>query len=183
VNNLNLRFLYTRSNLMPNGAGQIGGTAGEPIYGFADNGFGGGLTNAPADTFLVNFDWTPLSWLGVFGRYSYGSAKLTDAATRTRIGDVNGQSFQLGVAFPDLFKPGALGTVSYLIPYDVTGGRQFLVSGGGDGGTQQEVEVSYRYPINRNLAIMPSAYWIMNANNFSTNPDIFLFNLQGQISF
>jgi hypothetical protein len=69
---------------------------------------------------------------------------------------VNGQSFQLGVAFPDLFKPGALGTVSYLIPYDVTGGRQFLVSGGGNGGTQQEVEVSYRYPLNRNLAVMPS---------------------------
>lgn len=183
TNNLNLRFLYTRSNLMPNGVGQIGGTAGEPMYGFADNGFGGALTNAPADTFLVNFDWTPLSWLGLFGRYSYGSVKLTDAATQTRIGDVNGQSFQLGVAFPDLFKQGALGTVSYLIPYDVTGGREFLVSGGGDGGTQQEVEVSYRYPINRNLAVMPSFYWIMNANNFSTNPDIFLFNLQGQISF
>ena len=186
VNNLNLRFLYTRSNLMPttfNGVAMVGGTAGEPIYGFADNGANGSVTNAPADTFLVNFDWTPWTWLGLFGRYSYGSVKLTDAATRARIGDVNGQSFQLGVAFPDLFKPGALGTVSYLIPYDVTGGRQFLVSGGGNGGTQQEVEVSYRYPINRNLAVMPSFYWIMNANNFSTNPDIFLFNLQGQISF
>ncbi|QQE63487.1 hypothetical protein GFS31_01520 [Leptolyngbya sp. BL0902] len=183
LNNLNLRFLYTRSNLMPNGLGQIGGTAGEPIYGFADDGAGGRLTNAPADTFLVNFDWTPLQWLGLFGRYSYGSVALTSEATGTRIGDVNGQSFQLGVAFPDLFKQGALGTVSYLIPYDVTGGREFLVSGGGNGGTQQEVEVSYRYPINRNLAVMPSFYWIMNANNFSTNPDIFLFNLQGQISF
>jgi Carbohydrate-selective porin, OprB family/S-layer homology domain len=183
ADNLNLRFLYTRSNLMPNGAGQIGGTAGEPIYGFADDGAGGRLTNAPADTFLVNFDWTPLEWLGLFGRYSYGSVALTSEATGTRVGDVNGQSFQIGVAFPNLFKRGALGTVSYLIPYDVTAGRQFLVSGGGNGGTQQEVELSYRYPINRNLAVMPSFYWIMNPNNFSTNPDIFLFNLQGQISF
>lgn len=183
ADNLNLRLLYTRSNLMPNAAGQIGGTLSEPMYGFADNGFGGALTNAPADTFLVNFDWTPWSWLGLFGRYSYGSVKLTDAVTRTRIGDVNGQSFQLGVAFPNLLREGALGTISYLIPYDVTGGRQFLVSGGGNGGTQQEVELSYRYPLNRNIAIMPSAYWIMNANNFSTNPDIFLFNLQAQMSF
>ncbi len=181
--NLNLRLLYTRSNLMPNAAGQIGGTLSEPMYGFADNGFGGALTNAPADTFLVNFDWTPWSWLGFFGRYSYGSVKLTDAATRTRIGDVDGQSFQIGVAFPNLFREGAMGTISYLIPYDVTGGQQFLVSGGGDGGTQQEVEVSYRYPLNRNIAIMPSAYWIMNPNNFSSNPDIFLFNLQAQMSF
>lgn len=182
-NNLNLRFLYTRSNLMPNALGQIGGSASEPIYGFADNGFGGALTNAPADTFLFNFDWTPTTWLGLFGRYSYGSTQLTDAATRVRIGDVNAQSFQIGVAFPNLFREGALGTVSYLIPFDVTGGREFLVSGGGDGGTQQELEFSYRYPINRNIAIMPSAYWIMNANNFGSNPDIFIFNLQTQISF
>jgi len=186
TDNLNLRFLYTRSNLTTStfgGVAMVGGTAGEPIYGFADNGTGGSVTNAPADTFLVNFDWTPLEWLGLFGRYSYGSVEITDAATRTRLGDVNGQSFQIGVAFPNLFKRGALGTVSYLIPYDVTAGRQFLVSGGGNGGTQQEVELSYRYPINRNLAVMPSFYWIMNPNNFSTNPDIFLFNLQGQISF
>lgn len=181
--NLNLRFLYTRSNLMPNAAGQIGGTLSEPIYGFADNGVGGALTNAPADTFLFNFDWTPTTWLGLFGRYSYGSTKLTDAATRVRIGDINAQSFQIGVAFPNLFKEGSLATVSYLVPFDVTGGRQFLVSGGGDGGTQQELEFSYRYPVNRNIAIMPSAYWIMNANNFGSNPDIFIFNLQTQISF
>jgi hypothetical protein len=180
---LNLRFLYTRSNLMPNAAGQIGGTFSEPIYGFADDGFGGGLTNAPADTFLVNFDWAATNWLGFFGRYSYGSTKLTSAVTRTRVGDVNAQSFQLGVAFPNLFKEGALATVSYLVPFDVTGGRNFLVSGGGDGGTQQELELSYRYPLSRNIALMPSAYWIMNANNFGNNPDIFLFNLQAQISF
>ncbi|NJL47168.1 MAG: iron uptake porin [Leptolyngbyaceae cyanobacterium SM2_5_2] len=181
--NLNLRFLYTRSNLEPNAAGQVGGTLSEPIYGFADDGFGGPVTNAPADTFLVNFDWTPLSWLGLFGRYSYGSTELTSAVTRTRIGDINAQSFQFGLAFPNLFKEGALATVSYLVPFDVTSGRNFLVSGGGDGGTQQEVEVSYRYPLNRNISLMPSFYWIINPNNFGSNPDIFLFNLQGQISF
>jgi len=180
---LNLRFLYTRSNLEPNAVGQIGGTLSEPIYGFADDGFGGPLTNAPADTFLFNFDWTPLSWLGLFGRYSYGTTKLTSAVTQARVGDINAQSFQIGLAFPNLFKEGALATVSYLVPFDVTGGRNFLVSGGGDGGTQQELEVSYRYPINRNIALMPSFYWIINPNNFGSNPDIFLFNLQGQISF
>ncbi|WP_035984543.1 hypothetical protein [Leptolyngbya sp. KIOST-1] len=39
---------------MPNATGLIGGTFGEPIYGFVNDGAGGGLTNAPADTFLVN---------------------------------------------------------------------------------------------------------------------------------
>jgi hypothetical protein len=183
LDNLNLRFLYTRSNLMPNANGQIGGTFGEPIYGFADDGANGPLTNAPADTFLVNFDWTPANWLGLFGRYSYGSVALTSALSGAGIGNVDAQSIQFGLAFPNLFKEGALATVSYLVPFSVINGREFLVSGAGDGGRQQELELSYRYPLSRNIALMPSVYWIMNANNFSTNPDIFIFNLQTQLSF
>ncbi|MGF1568819.1 MAG: iron uptake porin [Nodosilinea sp.] len=182
-NNFNLRLLYTRSSIEANSAGQVGGALSEPLYGFADDGFGGPLTSATADTFLVNFDWTPISWLGLFGRYSYGSTHLTSATTGSGIGSVNAQSFQVGVAFPDLFKEGAVASFSYLVPFDVTGGGNFLVSGGGDGGTQQEVEFTYRYPVNRNIAIAPSVYWIMNANNFNSNPDIFLFNLQAQFSF
>lgn len=182
-NNFNLRLLYTRSNLMPNAAGQIGGTFGEPIYGFADDGVGGPLTNAPADTFLVNFDWTPLSWLGVFGRYSYGSVDLTSATSRVGIGSVDAQSFQVGLGFPNLFKEGAQATISYLVPFSVVSGEQFLASGFGNGGRQQELEVSYRYPLNRNIALMPSFYWIRQANNFSTNPDIFIFNMLAQLSF
>ncbi|MGB6014019.1 MAG: iron uptake porin, partial [Nodosilinea sp.] len=181
--NLNLRFLYTRSNLMPNGAGLIGGTFGEPIYGFADDGADGPLTNAPADTFLVNFDWTPISWLGLFGRYSYGSVDLTSALSQAGIGSVDSQSFQVGLAFPNLFKEGAQATISYLVPFSVLSGEQFLASGYGDGGRQQEIELSYRYPLNRNIALMPSVYWIKQANNFSTNPDIFIFNMLAQLSF
>jgi hypothetical protein len=179
-NNFNLRLLYTRTSLQANNLGLVGGTNGEPLYGFADDGVGGRLTGGTADTFLVNFDYTPIDWLGLFGRYSYGSTNLLQNG---KIGEVNAQSIQVGLAFPDLFAEGALGTVSYLIPFDVTGGRNYLVSGGGDGGTQQEVEVSYRYPVSRNIALMPSFYWIMNANNFSTNPDIYIFNLQAQLSF
>ncbi|PSN19863.1 porin [filamentous cyanobacterium CCP5] len=182
----NLRLLYTRSNLEARG-GLIGGAVSEPIYGFADDGPGGaavgGLANSPADTFLINFDWTPTSWLGLFGRYSYGSTHLRQAGTGNKLGDLEAQSFQIGVAFPDLFKEGSLATVSYLVPFDVTGGGDFLASGLGDGGTQQEIEVSYRYPLTRNIAIVPSFYWIMNANNFSSNPDIYLLNLQTQLFF
>jgi hypothetical protein len=178
-NDFNLRLLYTRSSLQALG-GLVGGTNGEPIYGFADDGNGGDLTGGTADTFLVNIDYTPFDWLGLFGRYSYGSTNLFQGG---KIGEVNAQSVQVGLAFPDLFKEGALATVSYLIPFDVTSGRNFLVSGGGDGGTQQEVEVSYRYPLNANIALMPSFYWIMNPNNFSRNPDLYFFNMQAQLSF
>ncbi|NEQ43590.1 MAG: iron uptake porin [Leptolyngbya sp. SIOISBB] len=181
LDDLNLRLLYTRSRLVPNGAGQIGGAVSEPLYGLADDGFGGALDGATADTFLVNFDWTPLDWLGLFGRYSYGSTNLIDNGDD--VGDVDAQSFQFGFGFPDLFKEGALGTVSYVIPFDILDGREFLVAGGGDGGTQQELEVSYRYPLSPNIAIMPSFYWIINANNFDDNGNIYLFNLQTQLFF
>lgn len=181
VDNLNLRLLYNRSRLVPSPAGQIGGAVSEPLYGLADDGMGGELDAATADTFLVNFDWSATDWLGLFGRYSYGSTNLIDDGDD--VGDVNAQSFQFGFAFPDLFKEGALGTVSYVIPFDILDGRRFLVAGGGDGGTQQEFEVSYRYPLSPNIAVMPSFYWILNANNFEDNSDIFIFNLQTQLFF
>ncbi|NJL87267.1 MAG: iron uptake porin [Leptolyngbyaceae cyanobacterium SM1_1_3] len=181
--NLNLRFLYTRTSFAPNANGLVGGTLSEPLYGFADDGQGGRLNSAAADTFLFNFDWLVTDGIGLFGRYSYGSTDLYPTTASIGRGEINAQSVQVGVAFLDLFKPGALATISYLRPFALLDGRNFLVSGGGNGGVQEEVEVSYRYPLTRNIAVMPSFYWIGNANNFSDNPDIYVLNLQTQFSF
>ncbi len=183
TDDINLRFLYTRSNLEPNGAGFVGGAISEPIYGFADDGSGGPLNTATADTFLFNFDWLITDRFGLFGRYSYGSTNLFPVDNNLSDGEINAQSVQVGVAFPDLFKKGAQGIISYVQPFDVLDGREFLASGGGDGGVQQEVEVSYRYPISANFALVPSIYYINKVNNFSDNPDLYVFNLQGQFSF
>ncbi len=183
TDDINLRFLYTRSNLEANQFGIVGGAVSEPLYGLADDGEGGPLNNATADTFLFNFDWLVTEGFGLFGRYSYGSTNLNPSTEGREGGDVNAQSIQAGVAFPGLFKPGALATISYLQPFEVLGGEEFLIAGGGDGAIQREVEVNYRYPVSPNLAIIPSVYWIMNANNFEDNPDLFFFNLQAQVSF
>jgi len=183
TDDINLRFLYTRSNIEPNPAGFVGGAVSEPIYGFADDGFGGALRTATADTFLFNFDWLITDGFGLFGRYSYGSTELFPVSDDRPDGEINAQSVQVGLAFPDLLKKGAQGTISYVQPFDVLDGRSFLASGGGDGAVQQEVEVSYRYPISPNFAVVPSFYWINNVNNFEDNPDIYVFNLQGQFSF
>jgi carbohydrate-selective porin OprB len=179
---INLRFLYNRSNIKQI-FGQVGGAIGEPIYGLADDGFGGPLRSATADTFNFNFDWRVASGLGVFGRYSHGSTHLTPVNPTRPKGDVNAQAFQLGVAFPDLVKEGALATFSFLVPFDVLGGRQFLVSGGGNGGTQYEFEATYFYPVTNNIAIVPAFYLIANPNNFDDNPTIYVGNLRAQFSF
>ena len=179
---INLRFLYNRSNIKQI-FGQVGGAIGEPIYGLADDGFGGPLRSATADTFNFNFDWRVASGLGVFGRYSHGSTHLTPVDPTRPKGDVNAQAFQLGVAFPDLVKEGALATLSFLVPFDVLGGRRFLVSGGGNGGTQYEFEATYFYPVTNNIAIVPAFYLIANPNNFDDNPTIYVGNLRAQFSF
>jgi Carbohydrate-selective porin, OprB family/S-layer homology domain len=182
--NFNLRLHYTRSNLKVNPNGFVGGTAGEPLpYGFADDGFGGAVNNATADAFMVNFDWLITKGFGIFGRYTYGSTNIDPVSPLRSGGSVDAQAFQFGLGFPDLGKKGALGVLSFGIPHDFISGRRFLLSGGGDGATQFEVEASYFYPINNNLALVPAVYAIFNPNSFGSNPDVYVANLRAQFSF
>ncbi len=188
---LSLRFLYNYSRLQAY-AGQIGGSVGEPLpYGYVDAGSGfsvfdpttgltsdGGLNYAYAHTFTLNFDWLITPGFGIFGRYGYGTTNLKPIDKA-----VNTQAFQVGVAFPDLGKPGALGVITFLMPMDILKGRRYFVAGGGDGGTMYELEASYHYPITDNIAVVPAFYAIFNANNFESNPNIYVGNLRAQFSF
>lgn len=182
-NSFNLRLIYARSSLKPYN-GFIGGAVGEPLpYGYADDGFGGKVRDSGADTFVVNFDWLLSRNFGLFGRYSYGQLEVNPVNRDRSGGDIKVQSFQVGMGFPDLGKKGALGVISFVVPQDYISGRRFLLSGGGNGGTQYEVEGSYYYPITNNIAIVPAFYAIFNANNFDGNPTVFIGNLRTQFSF
>ncbi len=182
-NSFNLRLIYARSSLKPYN-GFIGGTVGEPLpYGYADDGFGGRVRDSGADTFVVNFDWLLSRNFGLFGRYSYGQLDINPVNRDRAGGDIKVQSFQVGMGFPDLGKKGALGVISFVVPHDYISGRRFLLSGGGNGGTQYEVEGSYYYPITNNIAIVPAFYTIFNANNFDGNPTVFIGNLRTQFTF
>ncbi|MCA6525735.1 MAG: iron uptake porin, partial [Pseudanabaena sp. M179S2SP2A07QC] len=169
----NIRLLYTRSNIKANG-GRISGATAEPLpYGFADDGVGGAINNATADTIILNFDWLVTKGFGVFGRYSYGSTNISPI-NAVQGGSVNVNAFQFGLAFPDLFKESALAVLSFVVPHSYSSGRNFLLSGGGDGATQYDLELSYYYPISKNIAIVPAFYAIFNPNSFSTNPTVFV---------
>ena len=179
----NFRFLYTRSNIKTNN-GVVTGATAEPLpYGVADDGQGGPIDNATADTIILNFDWLISKGFGVFGRYSFGSTKITPLNPAITGGSVNVNAFQFGLGFPDLFKEGSLGVLSFVVPHSYSSGRNFLAAGGGDGATQYELEASYYYPISKNIAIVPAFYAIFNPNSFSTNPTVFVGNLRTQFSF
>jgi Carbohydrate-selective porin, OprB family/S-layer homology domain len=183
IKTLNLRALYTRTNLRTVFGGLIGGTDGLPVWGLADDGFGGNLKPAVANTFGFNFDWLAAKHFGIFGRYTFGNTTLSPVNPAIPKTDLNNQSIQFGFAFPDLGKPGAQATLSFVVPSDILSGRSKLVSGGGDGGTQYDIEATYFYPINDNIALVPAFYTIINANNFSSNPTVFVGNLRMQFSF
>jgi Carbohydrate-selective porin, OprB family/S-layer homology domain len=183
IETLNLRALYTRTNLRTVFGGLIGGTDGLPVWGLADDGFGGNLKPAVSNTFGFNFDWLATKHFGIFGRYTFGNTTLTPVNPAIPKTDLNNQSIQFGFAFPDLGKQGAQATLSFVVPSDILSGRSKLVSGGGDGGTQYDIEATYSYPINDNIALVPAFYAIINANNFSSNPTVFVGNLRMQFNF
>ncbi|WP_009632804.1 iron uptake porin [Synechocystis sp. PCC 7509] len=187
---LNLRFLYNRARTQAIN-GVVGGAISDSTYqGVADDGVSaifdpltgtvadGGLDHSMADVFEFNFDWLIAKSFGIFGRYTYASTNLKPINQ-----DINAQAIQAGVAFPNLGKEGALFTLSYIIPFSILDGRQYLVSGGGDGGIQYEFEANYFYPITDNIALVPAFYLIANPNNFSSNPNIYVANLRAQFSF
>jgi len=42
--------------------------------------------------------------------------------------------------------------------------------------------VSYRYPVSDNISLVPAFYAIWNANNFDSNPPVYVGNLRFQFS-
>ncbi|MBE9042964.1 carbohydrate porin [Pleurocapsales cyanobacterium LEGE 10410] len=188
---VNARLMYNYTHLSSDVGvvdGIIGGVTGEPLQnGLADAGPGRGLDIDPTDgglndsfshTLGFNFDWAIADKFGIFARYTYASITLQPIDDT-----VNVQSIQAGLAFPDVGKEGALGVFSFLVPFDVISGEEFLVAGVGDGGTQYEFEASYYYPVNDNIALVPAFYLISNPNNFEENPNIYVGNLRMQFSF
>lgn len=188
---VNARLMYNYTHLSSDVNvvdGVIGGVTGEPLQnGLADAGPGrgldvnpndGGLNDSFSHTLGFNFDWQIASNLGIFARYTYASITLQPI---DRV--INVQSIQGGLAFPDIGKEGALGVFSFLVPFDVINGEEFLVAGAGDGGTQYEFEASYHYPVNDNIALVPAFYLIDNPNNFEENPNIYVGNLRMQFTF
>lgn len=188
TSNVNLRFLYTRAHIQaPPGSPPFQPNfpffLANSLRGVVDDGFGGSLNDLDSDNFVFNFDWTLAPNLALFGRYSYSNSDINPINPAIAGGNVKVQAFQLGLAFPDVGRQGALGTISVVLPFDVIEGRRFLAAGAGDGGTEVNVEAAYFYPLNANLAIVPMFFATFNANNFSDNPTVFTAVLRTQFLF
>lgn len=172
-----LRLIYSHGNISRLSPTTIGGTPS--FQGIAT--VATGINNAQSDIFAANFDWLVTKGFGLFGRYGYGTTNINLTAGGST--NVNQYTFQIGAAFPDLFKEGAQGMISFTLPYKFGDSSNVITAGRGDDGTQYDLELSYIYPLTKNISLVPSAYFIFNPNNFSSNPTIFVGNLQAVFSF
>ena len=183
----NIRLLYVHDRLDAPPATPFG-AQGFPfllssLRGVVDDGVGGRLNDISENSLVLNFDWQLSSRFALFGRYSYSFASIDPVNPAVAGGTVRLQAFQLGMAFPDLGRQGALATLAAVIPFDVVSGRRFLVGGSGDGGTEIDLAAIYSYPIADHIALIPSFFVTFNPNNFNANPILYGTTIRLQFLF
>ncbi|MBD2410436.1 S-layer protein [Nostoc calcicola FACHB-389] len=90
-------------------------------------------------------------------------------------GDGNAMDWAVGLAFPDLFKEGALGGVLVGMEPKLTRLSNSVNLGAGfgqaDKDTSLHVEAFYQYKIGNNIEITPGLIWITAPDSDNSNPD------------
>ena len=126
----------------------------------------------------MNLEWAINKAIAPFGRYGFGNISNRGTAiaaalptyTSATSDSLNPQTWSAGLAFPDLFKEGAMAAIAV--------GQPFVENKVGNA-TQTNVELFYRFPISDNISITPDLQFIFNPNNNSANGTITVETPQG----
>ena len=140
------------------------------------------INNLDYNTGGVNLEWAFNRAIAVFGRYGVGNISNRGTAialalptyTTSADSSINPQTWSAGLAFPDLFKEGAMAAIAI--------GQPFIESKVGNA-TQTNVELFYRFPLFSNISITPDLQFIFNPNNNSGNSTITVGTLRTVFSF
>ncbi|PZO36998.1 MAG: porin [Pseudanabaena frigida] len=145
----------------------------------------GAVNNANINAGGVNVEWKFAKSLAIFGRYGFGtidnrgvtpgsytSTLFTGGATATA-GNLSPQTWMAGIAFPDLFKEGAMAAIAV--------GQPFIDRFVGNA-TQTNLELFYNFPVTSNIRITPDVQFVFNPNNTSGST-IFVGTLRTVFSF
>jgi Carbohydrate-selective porin, OprB family/S-layer homology domain len=132
----------------------------------------------------VNLEWAIAKGVGIFGRYGFGSISNRGTSIATALptyvnaaftgSNLNPSTWSAGVAFPDLFKEGALAAIAV--------GQPFIEANVGNS-TQTNVELFYKIPVSDNIHITPDLQFIFNPNNNSSNGTITVGTLRTVFTF
>ncbi|MEH2385926.1 MAG: iron uptake porin [Nostoc sp.] len=129
---------------------------------------GGNLFDGQFDVFGANIELALWQQLAIFGRYGYGHYNNTD------FGDIQPNYWMTGLAFRDLFVPGALAGIAAAQP--------FIENAVGNA-TQTNIEAFYNLPLSDNIRITPVVQVITNPANQESNGTIVTGTLRTSIFF
>jgi hypothetical protein len=144
------------------------------------------INNLTFNTGGVNVEWAFSKNIAVFGRYGFGTidgrvgvisnnpAVNNFVNTNATGKDLSPQTWMAGIAFPDLFRPGALAAIAVGQPF---------IEGKVGNTSQTNLELFYNFPITKNITITPDLLFIFNANNNSSNGTITVGTLRTVFSF
>ncbi len=148
----------------------------------------GAVNNANINAGGVNAEFKFSKNLAIFGRYGFGTidnrgvpavqagtytSGLFVGGNTTTAGNLSPQTWMAGIAFPDLFKEGAMAAVAV--------GQPFIDRSVG-GSTQTNLEAFINFPVTNNIRITPDVQFIFNPNN-TASATIFVGTLRTVFSF
>jgi Carbohydrate-selective porin, OprB family/S-layer homology domain len=127
-------------------------------------------TPSKTDAFGVNAEWAITPSVGIFGRYGLGTQKLFTPG----VADNNLTTWQLGLAFPDLFAPG--NTLA------IAAGQPVRATNIADG-SETDYELYYSLRLNDRITLTPDLQIISQPGNVAGNSTLVLGTLRAVFKF
>jgi hypothetical protein len=169
LSNLELGLTYIRNYSADGNLAHRTGSA------FSNVPFGAGVP-LESNSFGVETSWRMTPHIALSSWFGYTEAK--------RVDQINGQAgiinYAVNLAFPDLFKAGAVGGVGFGMPPKVI---HNTIATREDTGTGFHLEAFYQYPLNKNFTVIPGIIYLINSEHNEMNGDIFVFTLRTVFNF
>lgn len=147
---------------------------------------GAGGDSGSTDVFGVNAEWAVVPGIAIFGRYGTASTTLNRAPNSPlnglSISSISSSTWQAGLTLPNLLGSGNALGLAYGQPIRVNSGQ---VAGFGftPSGTEQNIEVFFRYQVNDRLSITPDFQYIIQPANITNNAGISIGTLRAVFNF
>jgi hypothetical protein len=160
-------------------------SGGSSFYPFSGN-VGGvpSISNVQHDTFNFHADWEFAPDISLFGRYSFGTANITDGIAANVVGaNLNYNEWMAGLAFNNTFgrKGDSLG-IAVLQPANITSNSSanvatfpagtFPAGSTTPNATEYDYGFYYRYTLTKNFTVGPEVYLITNPGSIAGNPTV-----------
>jgi hypothetical protein len=127
-------------------------------------------TPSKTDAFGINAEWAITPSVGIFGRYGLGTQKLFTPD----VADNNLTTWQLGLAFPDLFAPGNTLAIAAGQPVRATNKAN---------GSETDYELYYSFRLNDRITLTPDLQIISQPGNVAGNSTLVLGTLRAVFKF